>query len=247
MNLQTNQLWVVQEILRIEVQFFERKRRGKLLLIYDYMSSFILCAQFYFAECIKCGKKQLFECFEKYGIPEKIMASNEKVERKFERKLVEELKFSFGISIVDEVGELYQGKCEEFTKAWNEEVEWIQKKTFRDVGEFYTEMDEFVHKWNWEHGMDREEGVVPIERFYQGLRGHVFMEKQALLETSLYDEQQKVSEEGTVQVFERVYKVPEEYVGEWITFWISPVEKKEVYIYDEERRRVLHRCPCVRY
>ena len=249
MKLYSNMLWVMQEITPFSIQLGARNRNGKLVYVYDLVSQFILCSQVCFLSNVNSNYVEIFGAMWRYGIPECIALPDSKCKNVRLRELEEilgivcvdrnaadkKVKSLISCDILNEVGKFEQ-KCKE-------SFCYIMKEKFDDLQELRGRIRRMILKWNNEKQSENGR-YSPEEQYHQDIQHHIFLEKDTLAECCVMQCVEKV-EDGTVRVLHRLYRVPKQFHGETLTFYVSRIQKDEIYILDKERRRVLYRCPLV--
>lgn len=240
MQLQTNDLWMIQESETLNIYIGDRKRRGKLILAYDYASQFILNAQFCFITELATGGIHLLNELWRYGIPSSVQIDIDAPQASYRKQAAQVL----GIHIITGKEEENYFETSMLKEHWKQRLDWIQVQKYKSLQEFKQEIDRLVFQWNQESSF-LEPGISRATQYDRHIKNHIFMGKEVLRQSQLLPCKGKVTDEGTVQVFHRHYEVPEEYYGQQLKFYISLEQKQEVYILDEISHFVLHSCPLV--
>lgn len=252
MNLCSNELWVVQEISPFMIQLEARERRGKLLFVYDFVSRFILHAKFYFLPDKVNYNIDICRVLWKYGIPNNLLlpedGCKEQVSNVFAGMLGIHCMVRGGNQVrnymqeqpLDDVNHIGQ-----LDKELEQSLFLLMENKYLDFNEFQNRVERAVASWNYSvHG----DAVIytPAERFQKDVQQHIFLEKQTLSECCVMRCQGMVTKGGTVQVLHRIYQVPEKFAGVVVQFYVSTMQKDEIYIFDESNRRLLYRCPLLK-
>lgn len=249
MNLCSNELWVVQEINPFTIPLEARNRKGKLIFVYDLVSRFILHTQFYFLSDAGNYNMDVFSALWKYGIPNYLLFPEADCKNQVFNGFVNMLGIQCIVRDKKQTREYMLERFHEdesgmvhMEKKWRESLQWLGEMKYRDFNEFQKNMERAVMRWNY--SMQKDTALyTPAQRFQLDVRQHVFLDKQTLAECCITRYKGMVTKDGTVQMLHRVYRVPEEFEGEMIQFYGSAMQKDEIYIFDESRKRLLYRCP----
>lgn len=240
MAINTNELWVIHEFETCFIHLGARSRRGKLILIYDYGSQFILDAQICFVTEPVISNVNIMHYLWRYGIPDAIWLSNYQLQKENWNSITNGL----GIKVVLDTEIKAQMKSIRLIHTWQKKLKLLSTKRFQDLQELKETLVNHINWWNYQS--ERKEINAPAAIFLGNVRNHIFIEKRVLGESYLIKFIGNVTEAGTVQVLHRLYQVPDDYLGKQIMFRMSALQKQEIYIYDENINQLIHRCPFVK-
>lgn len=240
MAIHTNELWVIHEFETSFIHLGVRSRRGKLILIFDYGSQFILDAQICFVTKHMINNVNLMSYLWRYGIPESIWLSNYELQRENWNRITNGL----GIKVVLDTEIKAQMKSVHLIDTLQDKLKLLSMKKFQNLHELKEILVNHINRWNYQS--ERKEINAPADIFFANIRNHIFIEKRVLSESYLIKFLGNVTEAGMVQVLHRLYQVPDDYLGQQIMFRRSALQNQEIYIYDESINQLMYRCPFVK-
>ncbi|SET24931.1 hypothetical protein [[Clostridium] polysaccharolyticum] len=240
MRLHTNDLWVLQELEDVDMYVEDRRRKGKLIFVYDYVSQFILQAKFFFLIESNADTISLFDKLWRYGIPKTVLIETE-------RMLGEnwlQVAHVLGIQVWKTEEKRVDLDTGSIKEQWGEKIKTLTIKKYRNFKEFRKHVNGLILEWNQQNREGREKNSR-LQEYDKQLCRHIFLEREVLRESYLIKYKSFVTAKGNIQVLHRIYQVPEQYKGKWIEIRVSLIYKQEIYIYDETRNLLIHRCPLV--
>lgn len=249
MKLHTNDLWILQELDYSYIQLGERCRRVKLTLSYDYASQFILDAEIYFLREAKVTGMELYRKIHKYGIPNTILLVNQE----YSNRLADKMKNPLGIQIIsDDVFKMAGGEkfneqlsaLEEFCRCKRkveQHFRCIGERKYRNYKELYKAVRQQAVRWNYRVGMT----VSPFAHYQNSRNDHIYIDEQVLGQCYLYKCEDTVSSQNTLKILQKRYQTPRYTSGKTITFYVSLIQRNEIYIYDEEKKEIQYCCPLI--
>lgn len=233
---QTNELWVIHRSETGFIQLGRRRRRCSIILIYDYVSRFILDGHICFLTESTIRSRRMQDIFWRYGLPEGILFVNCNKKNESFTKMLNEFH------IVHMEATQFHKQILELKQGCPQQFQFLDSKIFESLQECREAFIKKIWKWNCK---PHHNGKIPGKIYVENIKQHIFLERGALEESYLNKLYGKVTETGIVQLFHRLYQVPRNYWGKQVVFRVSSIQSEEIYIYDEEIRKLKYRCPII--
>lgn len=214
-----------------------QKKQTYLIIFIDDASRMILHGEFFLNDNAVNMQSVFKKAIAKYGVPKKVFFDNGPSFKNCQLSLI---CASIGTQLIH--ARAYspesKGKCERMFRTikdnWINGLDWNELKSLEQMNaEFNTYLSE-----KYTNEMHTSLGETPKQRFIKDFNKFKFVPNELLDIHFLHRDTRKVNNDATIQLHNKIFEVPQKYIGQKINIRYLPENTEEIYIFNKDNQKV---------
>ena len=217
------------------------KRQTYLIDFIDDASRVLVHGEFFFADNAINMQKVFKKAIMKYGIPKRLFVDNG---CSYQNHQLNWICAELGILKIHSKPYHPQGKAKiershrTVKDKWMHAIDW---NDYHSIEELNKDFDAFLAA-EYTNSIHSSLDMTPKERYLKDFDRIKFLDIDQLEESFLHRITRKVAPTATVSLFNSIYEVPQQYIGQIIHLRFYPEDMAEIYLYDDLTGKRLHAC-----